>query len=442
MEKSTFEEKVSTLSGDEHSWVDFKQDYYGGGIKYRKAEFIKDVAALANTLSGRDTHYIFIGIDDGGNIVGANEEEIENSEEGQKHILAYDESDLQQIIDTYLSPYPEPSLYTFEFEGDKAAALAIPRLEKGPCVTSKKIKDDESIYLRSGQIFIRKGSSNEMIDHEYLEKIINYRIDSEKEDILDSVHKAVELGPELIEKMSSAVEEGSVPIDHDDGASVGVEQQFTRQPPTTGDEELNQDISLWRVRDSYRLDRHPLWGYYTKAETLNLDREAVEFLTNSSLSYQLPGIYWLHTSGIGTILDILLNTKDTSHIRKVGAEILFARGQREGFEEFIENSDAISLHGYGPYEEYLQEIDSKRESKLDYVIESESYNLSFGDVSERIDIKNIEKDEILAKIPVVAKGLQTAQQYVDDSGTRVHQRNKFKNCLHDLEFALGSVTTE
>lgn len=176
MEKSTFEEKISTLSGEEHSWVDFKQDYYGGGIKYRKAEFIKDVAALANTLSERDTRYIFIGVNSDGNIVGVNEEKIGNSEKGQNHILAYNESKIRQIIDTYLSPSPELSLYTFEFGGDKAAALTIPRLEKGPCMTSKQIKDDNNTYLRSGQIFIRKGTSNEIIDREYLEKIIKFEL--------------------------------------------------------------------------------------------------------------------------------------------------------------------------------------------------------------------------------------------------------------------------
>lgn len=449
VQKSEATDVIQELAGDEHQWVDFKEDYYVTGTAHHKSEFVKDIAGLANSRTDQERHYIFVGVTDEGDLVGISEDQVEVDEEdevteegsdenGPNHIFSLDESDMQQIIDSNLSPTPEFSWHTYQHQGSNFGVLVITPLSNPPCVTNHNIKQDSVKKLQKGLIFMRRGSSTEICVHEDLEKIIQYRIDKSRDEILDSIHKAVELGPEMIERMSSMFStEGDVPIYEDPDASVGLEQRFTRTAPETGDEELNSDIGLWRTRDTYRLDRKPLWDYYTRKSSLNLDEEAVEFLAKSSLNVQMTGIYWLVELSGGQIVNILKRTRDTYHKRHLSCKILYIMGNKSGLEELIEHSSSIGLESSPEVSQYYDSIEGRADSRVNSLLENRTYNLEDGGVSIQIDLHDAGQQEILDVIPEVSEGLSTLQQYVNQESTRVYQRDEFQQALEDLEIALG-----
>jgi predicted HTH transcriptional regulator len=87
MLRSEIERLITELSGDEHTWIDLKRHYpidEERGNK-KKGDFIKDIAAMANTVSlepeyglrflSEKERYILIGVDDGTtDIVGTTED--------------------------------------------------------------------------------------------------------------------------------------------------------------------------------------------------------------------------------------------------------------------------------------------------------------------------------------------------------------------------------
>lgn len=106
-------EVLSGLEGNEHKWVDFKQDYYIGGIEQKTAEFVRDIASLANSIAFDSESFIFIGVNDDGGIVGVEEDCREQFEERPRHIFSYDESDIQEIVDSNLEPAPSFSFHMY-----------------------------------------------------------------------------------------------------------------------------------------------------------------------------------------------------------------------------------------------------------------------------------------------------------------------------------------
>jgi len=122
MKKEQAIKLVEELDGDEHEWIDYKQDYYVKGTAHIESEFVRDIQSLANALTNRDERYLFIGIDNDGNLIGV-DNDATDKENHPRHILSFEEDDLQEIIDARLSPGPRVSLHTFK-EGGKVVCCA------------------------------------------------------------------------------------------------------------------------------------------------------------------------------------------------------------------------------------------------------------------------------------------------------------------------------
>lgn len=213
---------VSGLDEAEHRWIDFKQDYYIRGIAPKTAEFVKDICSLANTLTDRDRHYILIGFDDEGNLVGVSEGSENYSGDGPRHFYSYDESDIQDIVDSNLSPLPDFSVYKFEEDSEKFAVLELRPDTRVPHITTQDIHDDQGHrVLHRGLIFIRTGSGKKIVEYEDLNRIINYRARQEREDLLDDVRQIVELGQDEIESLGAYVTDSDgIPASPDSDADL------------------------------------------------------------------------------------------------------------------------------------------------------------------------------------------------------------------------------
>ena len=227
MEKEEIEELIETLAGDEHTWVDFKTDYDIGGISLKRAEFIKDVNSLSNTITEQDEHYILIGVSEEDGVVGISSEKSSYCGSGPRHIFSYDESDIQEIIDSNLEPSPIVEWHTFQNGNGQFGVLVIKPLSEPPCLVSQDINDSSgNRLLHQGLIFVRKGSGKKILDSEEMERLIKYRIDRQREQILDGIHRAIDIGPEWIDRIGEVLpDEPGLPLattDDPDQANIEV----------------------------------------------------------------------------------------------------------------------------------------------------------------------------------------------------------------------------
>jgi hypothetical protein len=142
----------------EDYWLDFKTTFNIHSDK-DKAELVKDVSAIANTVD--TAGYIVYGIDlsgDSPNFRGLLEDEVKE----------IDESKLQQIVNNRLNRPVRFSFETIQQEVNTYGLLTIPYSDAKPHQVTKDIAVSTNTqntiikkenYISEGQVFIRQGSS-------------------------------------------------------------------------------------------------------------------------------------------------------------------------------------------------------------------------------------------------------------------------------------------
>jgi uncharacterized protein (UPF0297 family) len=438
------EEAVSLLeelSGDEHAWVDFKEDYEIGGIGPKTAEFVRDVASLANTLTDRDDHYIFVGVNDEGDITGITSGREVYRGSGPRHIFSYDESDIQEIVDSNLRPAPKLSWHIFEKDNDKFGVLVITPLKTPPTIITQHINDNNgNRLLHKGLIYIRKGSGKKIAEEEDLERIIQFRIENQRDEILEGIHKAVEIGPEWVDRIGQSLpSDAGVPVqtteDHAE-ADVEITQRITREPASTLDEQLNEDIAQWNGRGDDFIDRGALYRYYANPSELNLDKVAIKFLTQSSIKNKLLGIFWLVRESKDTQKEILLGTPDSHHRIERAGEVLLLLNDPDTFENLINASSTNDK--YGTLRECKQKMGNTINDRVNYLMNNNGeYVLKHQSWRKDFNPKDMEFDEIMETIPEVGEQLIDLQRLYEQQKAW-SRTQKFREALWDLEVALGS----
>ncbi|QZX99810.1 AlbA family DNA-binding domain-containing protein [Halobaculum rubrum] len=178
MNKEDFTELLTEVGADEQDWIDFKEDYFVGGVLYQKAEFIKDIASIANTVHTRSPRYILVGVTDGGDLIGITESKVGDEGDSRKHLFDMDESNLQETVTSHLSPSPDFSIHTFENDGKRFAAIQISQVAEPPAVVSKEIQEDSTTHLRNGEIYLRSGSGKKSQTGKTLRRCYNIELRS------------------------------------------------------------------------------------------------------------------------------------------------------------------------------------------------------------------------------------------------------------------------
>lgn len=440
MDKAKAERLLVELGGDEHAWADFKQDYFIGGIPQKRAEFVRDIASLANTFTNRNEHYLFIGVDDDGTVAGISPNCETYSGSGPRHIFSYDESDIQEIVDSNLNPAPILSWYTFDFNGDLVGILVVEPLTAPPAVTAQHINDSSgNRLLHEGLVFIRKGSGKMIAGREELEAIIKHRIRQQREEILDGIHKAVELGPEWIDRLEGTFEEApEVPLataKDSEEADMAVAQRITRKPASTLDEQLNEDIARWQGRGDDFVDAGPLWEYYAGCEELRLDEVALGFLTQGALKNQQLGVFWLEKASEEMRQEILLETPNRHHRLVRAGKALLLMDDAETFDALIEQSSTNTK--YGDLKTCKQKQGNTEDDRIRYLLRTDAgYSLKHADWKTEFQPRELEETEIRELIPSVAEQLVDLQQLYEQQKAW-DKTNEFRDALWDLEVVLG-----
>lgn len=135
---------LAQLPAEETSLVEYKREWHDLDSRRGKAEFVKDVLALANTAQQDQPAYLVIGVDDpkqGREIVG-----VEDSPATEK---------IHQILVAYTNPVPKLDLVKIPI-GDRHLALI--RLTWNDSQLSYPIRDYSGI-LDTRLVYARRGPS-------------------------------------------------------------------------------------------------------------------------------------------------------------------------------------------------------------------------------------------------------------------------------------------
>lgn len=433
LDRGEAEELIEDLSGDEHTWVDFKEDYYVLGIEPKKADFIKDIAAMANTITEHSTHYIIIGVnDDSGELAGVSDNFDDKSD--PRHILSVDEADIQKVLTEYLSPTPNVTLNKFTDEEPRFGVLSINQAKKKPCTIQKSIYFNGDRKLQEGLIYFRSGSSNTIALRAEIERMIDERVQNRRSDILDGIRKATEIGPEAVATVGDIVHEegeGEIVVEIGEEGDFVLEEWLSREPLTDLDERLTLELKRWATTDTINIDRSSLWEYYSKPEQISIDEQSVLFLTQASLNHSTYGAFWLSYVDISKIRDILISSSNGTHRNEDISIIFAALGDKEGLQEFYDElSESTTI---APFPKYRDIVTEGKDSRIEQLVEKKTYRINHDDWRKSIDLQSLDEDEIKETIQIVASHLESLEGKWSGRDRWFTKRNQFRKCLKDIE---------
>lgn len=292
---------ISHLSGDEHTWIDLKEDY---SIDYArdnsaKSDFIQDIAALANTVGVEarldlrylddNERYILVGVNDDGDPVGANEHLGEYTS-----ILTVDPSVPQNIIADYLFPTPDVQIHKYD-DQEPYFVLLIVSVTQSPPVTIQRNLEN----LREGDVYVRDGDRNRPATREDYEQFINFHLDKEREYVTEGLRQMVGIDIDYLRDLGrveiddESEDDPVVPVrPGDEGPTV---QSSLRSPIdiTSLTRELNADITKWRCRSNYSSSLEGLYEYYTNSGSIEPSIEKLAFLAQCAWRHAHIGAYWV-----------------------------------------------------------------------------------------------------------------------------------------------------
>lgn len=442
MDKDDILQLAEGLSGDEHSWVDLKEDYDIGGIEKCRAEFAKDVSSLANAPVEREKRFILVGFDDDGNLVGINQSRMEYRGQGPRHIFSFDESDFQQSLDSLLDPIPDVSWHTFQEDGENFGALIISPPNNPPSVIEKDLYDgSNNQLLHKGRIYIRKGSSKAIALNPDINKIVDRRVQQRRDEILDGIHRAVEVGPEAISRFGGMIkseDDEGVPITIEDDAEYAFQERVSREPSSNLDSLLNGDIVRWKDRQDDFIEAKPLWEYYARFDELTLDEEALYFLTQSSIKNELMGFFWLEKAD--DPVNVLLETEDNHHRTVEAAKALTLLGDEENLNKLIKDSSSPPVAKLG---ECQNKVSNNLNNRVNFLLQSTEHDLHHDNWKQSIEPKNLDINSAKAEIPSLCSQLIDIQNLMKDNyGISRGRRDEFRDALYDLEVVIGKDMVE
>lgn len=442
LDRSEAEDLIENLAGDEHDWVDMKEDYYVLGLDNKKADFIKDIASMANTNTDRDEHYIFVGVeDDTGDIVGVNQNYDDQSD--PLHVLNVDESNLQQELTEYISPTPNVALHKFTNQDSKFGVLIINQLKKKPCTIQKSIDFHGDRELQRGLIYFRSGSSNTIARHSDIERIIDQRVQSRREEILDGIQKATEIGPEAVATVGDIVHEdgeGEIVVEIGDEGDFVLEERFSREPVSDIDERLTLDMKRWATTGSVSIDTNSLWEYYESVNEISIDEQSVLFLTRSALDNKVYGGFWLTYTDINKIRDILNSTSGGYHKNRSIGRLFSVLGDAEGLEKFYEQHDINK--STNSFSEYLDICNKRRSDRIDELVSSSIHEIGYSEWSDSLNITSMDGEELRETIQTLAHHLNELDDRSSGYDSWYNKYENFRDALRDAELVLLTKSHE
>ncbi|MCU4799728.1 ATP-binding protein [Halobacteria archaeon HArc-gm2] len=430
MEQEEVLKLIEQLDGDEHSWVDYKSDYRINGNPHIEVEFLKDVLSLANAIHDDRERYVLIGCDEDDGIVGVSDDAFDDSAD-KRHILSFDEDDLQEKINGWMTPSPRVELHTYEEDGCTFALFIIHEPDNPPSISDSHFSHDGNSLIEEGEIWIRSSSGKDRATHEAIENIIQKRVKEEREFILEGVRRVVGMGPEAVADVGklqpSEKAEADISFEISPDGDYQVSGEVFRRRFDSLQEEIDADIAKRDQTPNYTVDLQNLMRYYANLGSLDGDEEVAELLVYSSLTQWLQGTYWLMGASADTCKEILSKTPDDSVARHSACKSLLIAGERDLFDDFMENSDSIK-HPRFNIPKYHSLFARDKVNRIDEIISSQNpVEIDGNDVDST---EQIEPDKAFELIP------KTAREWLEASDDK--EKKSYKYTLRNLELWLSA----
>lgn len=157
------EADLRALPRHEHALLEYKRQWYDFSSKKQKAEFVKDVLAMANSTRPDAPGYIVVGIDDekaGGGLVG-----IENPPAAEQ---------LLQVLASYINPAPDLQTVDLAVDGKLISVL---KLTWTPSMPHYAIRDYEGV-LDSRFVYARRGGTIGFLRPAEIEALLRHKSSS------------------------------------------------------------------------------------------------------------------------------------------------------------------------------------------------------------------------------------------------------------------------
>jgi hypothetical protein len=158
-----------TLLRDRKAFVEYWKDA-------EKAEFVKDVIALANTarMLGKPA-YLILGVRDGADgtpddICGIGEMFARQIRQGRTEEQAFGtiRHEMADIVLRYITPLLSPDIQFAKYDEEVVGYVLIRPLTTGPFQVSQEFRSGRETYLRAGQCWLRFGESKHEVKLEEL----------------------------------------------------------------------------------------------------------------------------------------------------------------------------------------------------------------------------------------------------------------------------------
>ncbi len=291
---------------------------------HNKAEFIKDIQAIANSVIpfGKEKHLVVGADEKSKEIVGCNHAD-------------FDDADIRQLLETYLDPVPDFEVLRLQSsKGKDFVVLRIPHQPNRPFVAKASIRDNTRAFLEEGQIWLKPGgpetgSSGKRLlktRSELIELIdIQPRVEKAIADMLEQRIPAIRL-EERTRLQGQTVNSISALASSDEEFESHIEQLLT----TPGNHQLNvlsvlveklreKTVDIWDVElDDYGINsriRPPDILRIKEAEFLPAMRRVV-LLGLLLIKFSVPQDWF------AKIANLLLQIFDASHhLGKITTEV-------------------------------------------------------------------------------------------------------------------------
>lgn len=151
---------VKAVHSRESELLEHKRQWYDLNTANGKAEFVKDILAMANTARPDADGYIIIGVadkGDGGGVVG-----VESPPEEER---------LQQILASHTIPMPAIEHTVADSDGRKLSVIRVRWVEYHPHYATRDVPGT----LSSTQAYIRRGATNGVLSLPELEVMIRQK---------------------------------------------------------------------------------------------------------------------------------------------------------------------------------------------------------------------------------------------------------------------------
>lgn len=347
---------------------------------------------------------------------------------------------MQEWVTDHLEPSPEIEFRTFR-DGDAAfGVLVVSPVDLPPAMVKRDLYDDNNnLHLHKGRFHIRRGSGKKTGSHDDLERILENRIDARRNEILDGVEKAIHLGPEFVEQLSSFTDTAGIEISASDDAELQFKQRLSRDPASTLDQELNEDIARTVYRDDDYAEAVPTWRYYAGPSSLTLDHQACEYLYNCGLKNKVLGVLWLSELPEEEAVHVISEIPNSRSRGDKAAEIALLRGSGDLLTE-IENT---MMYGESrKTRTYREKLGRTLNHRFRYLSNSAEHSLGYDGWSDFFTPEELDEQECREKIHAIADQLVDIEDTLEEEPGIRGVRNNFRDAIHDLELQLGKEVWE